>query len=97
MKMDIDDLKKLLRADFILSRTALDTYYVPLEEEIPLCKEEGWEITAHGVLLDSYPAKIEDGVLLLDYERDGEEYSPVALDADGCLLIADGMMKLCKA
>ena len=93
---EFDDLKKMLRADFILSKKALDTYYMPLAEEIPLCEEEGLKITKYGVLLDSYPAKIEDGVLMLDYEKDGEEYFAVPLDEEGCLVIADGMMKLCK-
>ena len=94
---DNADTKRLLRANFVLTETSLDTYYPPLEEEMPMVEEEGWELTEYGVRLDSYPAKIEDGVLLLDYDRNGEEYFPVPVDEDGCLIISDGMMKLQKA
>ena len=81
-----EDLLKLLAADFIISDTAIDVYYQPTEEEMPMVKEEGLELTDKGVLIDSYPARIENGVLLLDYEREGE-YVPVETDAEGCLLI----------
>lgn len=85
-----EDLDKLLRSDFIISETSLDTYYMPLEEEMPMVEEEGWELTELGILLDSYPAKIVDGVLMLDYEKNGEEYFPVKQDENGCLIISDG-------
>ena len=91
-----EDLNKLLRAEFYLSESALDMYYMPLEEEMEMVKEEGWELTDKGVLLESYPAKIVDGGLMLDYEREGEEYFPVALDDEGCLIISDGTMRLEK-
>ena len=81
-----EDLLKLLAADFIISDTAIDVYYQPTEEEMPMVKEEGLELTDKGVLIDSYPARIENGVLLLDCEREGE-YVPVETDAEGCLLI----------
>ena len=83
-----EDLLKLLAADFIISDTAIDVYYMPTEAEMPLVEEEGWELTDKGVLIDSYPAKIEGGVLMLDYEREGD-YVPVETDAEGCLLIGD--------
>ena len=83
-----EDLLKLLAADFIISETAIDVYYMPTEAEMPMVKEEGWELTDKGVLIESYPARIENGVLLLDYEREGE-YVPVETDAEGCLLIGD--------
>ena len=92
-----EDLLKMLHADFILSKTALDVYYMPTEEEMPLVEEEGWKLTNKGVLIESYPTKIEDGVLLLDYDRTGEEYTPVPIDEAGCLSISDGMMILQKA
>ena len=91
-----EDLNKLLRAEFYLSESALDMYYMPLEEEMEMVKEEGWELTDKGVLLESYPAKIVDGGLMLDYEREGEEYFPVALDDEGRLIISDGTMRLEK-
>ena len=83
-----EDILKMLRADFIISETAVDVYYMPTEAEMPLVEEEGWELTDKGVLIDSYPAKIEGGVLMLDYEREGD-YVPVETDAEGCLLIGD--------
>ena len=91
-----EDLNKLLRAEFHLSESALDMYYMPLEEEMKMVKEEGWELTDKGVLLESYPAKIVDGVLMLDYEREGKEYFPVRLDDEECLIISDGTMRLEK-
>ena len=86
--MGDEDLLKLLAADFIISESAIDVYYQPTEEEMPMVEEEGWELTEKGVLIDSYPAKIEGGVLMLDYEREGD-YVPVETDAEGCLLIGD--------
>ena len=91
-----EDLNKLLRAEFYLSESALDMYYMPLEEEMEMVKEEGWELTDKGVLLESYPAKIVDGVLMLDYEREGKEYFPVRRDDEECLIISDGTMRLEK-
>jgi len=92
-----EDLNKLLRSDFHLSESALDMYYMPLEEEMKMVKEEGWELTDKGILLESYPAKIVDGTLMLDYEREGkEEYFPVKLDDEGCLIISDGTMRIEK-
>lgn len=81
-----DDILKLLAADFIIGETAIHVYYRPTEEEMPLVEEEGWELTDKGILIESYPIRIEGGVLLLDYEGEGE-YIPVETDADGCLLI----------
>lgn len=89
-----EDILKMLRADFIISENAIGVYYMPSEEEMPLVEEEGWELTDKGVLIESYPIKIENGVLMLDYERTGE-YVPVETDAEGCLLIG-GMTKIEK-
>lgn len=89
------DIAKMLKAEFILSESAIDVYYMPTEEEMPMVEEEGWEMTDKGVLIDSYPAKIENGTVLLDYERDGSEYTPVETDENNCLIIGD-MMKIEK-
>ena len=89
------DIGKMLCADFILSENAIEVYYMPKEEEMPLVEEEGWELTDKGVMIDSYPAKIVDGTVFLDYERDGREYTPVDTDENGCLIIG-GMMKIEK-
>ena len=90
-----EDLDKLLKSEFILTESELCGYYMPTEEEMALALEEGFEMTEHGVLIESYGAKIEDGVLLLDYDESGD-YFPVPLDEDGCLIISDGMMILEK-
>ena len=84
--MGDEDLLKLLAADFIISETAIDVYYMPTEAEMPMVEEEGWELTDKGVLIESYPIRIENGVLMLDSEGEGE-YVPVETDAEGCLLI----------
>lgn len=89
-----EDLLRMLAADFIINETAIDVYYMPIAAEMPMVEEEGWELTDKGVLIESYPAKIENGVLLLDYEGEGE-YVPVETDAEGCLLIG-GMTKIEK-
>lgn len=89
-----EDILKMLRADFIISENAIDVYYMPTKEEMPLVEEEGWEMTDKGVLIESYPIKIENGAIMLDYERTGE-YVPVETDAEGCLLIG-GMTKIEK-
>ena len=94
---DHSEYKQMLRADFIISESALDVFYKPLESEIETLKEEGWEITERGVLIESFPSKIEGDQLLLNYEKDGNEYFPVEMDEEGCLIISDGLMKIEKA
>ena len=84
-----EDIAKLVRADFILTESAIDVYYMPTEDEMPMVEEEGWELTDKGVLIDSYPAKVENGKVFIDYERDGAEYTPVETDENGCLIIGD--------
>ena len=91
---DSYELKQMVRADFIISETALDVYYMPLESEMELAEEEGLEVTEHGVLIESYPARIVDGTLQLDYDREGKEYWPVKVCEDGCLSISDDLMRI---
>ena len=94
---DNKEFKQLLRSDFIISENLLAVYYMPLDSELELAKEEGLEITDKGVLVDSFPAKIENSQLFLNYERDGVDYFPVELDDEGCLTISDGILKIKKA
>ena len=94
---DHSEYKQMLRADFVISESALDVFYKPLESEIEILKEEDWEITERGILIDSFPAKIEGDQLLLNYEKDGNEYFPVEMGEEGCLIISDGLMKIEKA
>ena len=91
------EFKQMLRTDFILSEASLDLYYKPLESELEMAKEEGWEITEKGILMESYPAKIENGLLLLNYEKEGNEYFPVEIDEEGCIAISGGILKIQKA
>ena len=93
---DNHEFKQLLRTDFIISKTSLDLYYKPLESELEMAKEEGWKITKKGILMESFPAKIENGQLMLDYERTNE-YFPVEMDEEGCIAISGGIMKIQKA
>ena len=94
---DNKEFKHMQRADFIISETSLDIYYKPLDSELEQAKEEGWEITEKGILVESFPSKIEDGVFYLDYEKEGKEYFPVDVDEEGCLIISDGLIKIRKA
>ena len=82
-----EDLVRLLHSEFIVTESSIDVYYQPTAEELPIAEEEGWEITDKGILLESYPAKIEDGVFKLNYEKDGVEYTPVETDGDGGMII----------
>ena len=93
---DNHEFKQLLRTDFIISETSLDLYYKPLKSERKMAKEEGWKITKKGILMESFPAKIENGQLMLDYERTNE-YFPVEIDEEGCIAISGGIMKIQKA
>ena len=90
-----EDLDKLLKSEFILTESELCGYYMPTEEEMAFVEEEGLEMTEHGVKIESYSTRIEDGKLLLDYDESGD-YFPVPLDEDGCLILSDGMMILEK-
>ena len=94
---DSHEYKQMVRADFIITEDSLSVYYMPTKDELAIVKEEGWEITDKGIMLDSFPCKIADGVLMLNYERDGKDYFPVEVDEEGCLSISDGLIKIKKA
>ena len=90
------EFKQMVRAEFIISEDSLSVYYMPLESEMAEAIEEGWEITEHGVCLDSFPTRIENGQLMINYERDEKDYFPVEADEEGCLAISGGIMKIKK-
>lgn len=90
------EYKQILISDFIISEDSLNVFYMPRDFEMAEAEEEGWEITDNGVLIDSFPCKIVDGTLMLNYERDGKDYFPVELDDEGCLTISDGLLKIKK-
>ena len=89
--------KRMIAAEFILSDSSLDVYYTPKKGEEELGREKGWMLTERGLLIEHFPAKIENGVLYLDYMKNGVEYSPTWIDEDGCLALSGGLMKLRKA
>ena len=91
------DLKRMLEADFIISESSLDVFYRPREGEEELAAEKGWTETERGLLIEHFPWKIEDGVLLLDYTKKGLEYSPTWVDEEGVLALSGGLLKIQRA
>lgn len=91
------ELRRMLEAEFILSETSLDVFYRPQRGEEGLAVEKGWQVTERGLLIEHFPAKIEDGVLLLDYMKNGAEYAPTWIDDDGVLALSGGLLKIKKA
>ena len=100
-KMEESPMKKeyqrMLEADFIISESALEILYRPHEGEESLAAEKGWTVTGEGFVIERFPARIEDGVLMLDYKKDGTGYFPVFWDEEDCLSISGGIMKIQKA
>ena len=91
------EIKRMLEADFIIGETSLDIVYRPREGEEGLAAEKGWTVTGEGFVIERFPARIEDGVLMLDYKKDGTGYFPVFWDEEDCLSISGGIMKIQKA
>ena len=89
--------KRIILADFILSENSLDVLYTPREGEEGIAEQKGWKVTDQGLLIEHFPARIEDGVLLLDYTKKGLEYAPTWVDENGLLALSGGLMKLRKA
>ena len=89
------DLKRMLEADFIISESSLDVFYRPREGEEGLAAEKGWLETERGLLIEHFPCKIENGVLLVDYTKKGLVYSPTWVDEEGVL--ARGLLKIQRA
>lgn len=100
-KMEESPMKKeyqrMLEADFIISESSLEILYRPHEGEESLAAEKGWTVTGEGFVIERFPARIEDGVLMLDYKKDGTGYFPVFWDEEDCLSISGGIMKIQKA
>ena len=89
--------KRMLRAVFIISESSLDIYIKPTESEAKDAEACGKTLTEEGILLESFPARIENGVLMLDYKRSGADYSPCWTDEDGTLSISGGLIKIVRA
>lgn len=90
------EFKCMLATDFIVSETSLDIFYRPREGEEGLAEQKGWKVTERGFLIESFPCKIEDGVLYLDYLKKGAEYSPTWIDEEGVLSLSGGLIKIKK-
>ena len=88
--------KRIISADFILSENSLDVFYTPREGEEGIAEQKGWKVTDQGLLIEHFPARIENGVLLLDYTKKGLEYAPTWVDENGLLALSGGLMKLRK-
>ena len=91
------EIKRMLAAEFIISETSLDVFYRPHEGEEGLAAEKGWQETERGLLIDHFPTKIENGVLLVDYMKKGVEYAPTWIDDNGVLALSGGLIKIKKA
>ena len=91
------EVKRMLEADFIIGETSLDIVYRPREGEEGLAAEKGWQETERGLLIDHFPSKIENGVLLVDYMKKGVEYAPTWIDENGVLALSGGLIKIKKA
>ena len=91
------EIKRMLAAEFIISETSLDVFYRPHEGEEGLAAEKGWQVTERGLLIDHFPSKIENGVLLVDYMKNGAEYAPTWIDENGVLALSGGLIKIKKA
>ena len=89
-------VKMMFRSDFIISDSSLSIYYKPSDGEPILPEDEGKPITENGILLESFPVRIEGEALMIDYGKRGDSFFPVFTDDDGCLSISGGIMKIKK-
>lgn len=88
--------KRMLEAEFIISETSLDVFYRPHAGEEGLAAEKGWAVTDRGLLIEHFPCRIENGVLLVDYMKKGVEYAPTWIDENGVLALSGGLIKIKK-
>ena len=89
-------VKMMFRSDFIISDSSLSIYYKPSDGEPILPEDEGKEMTERGILLDSFPLRIEGEALMIDYGKRGDGFFPVFTDDDGYLSISGGILKIQK-
>ena len=89
-------VKMMFRSDFIISDSSLSIYYKPSDGEPILPEDEGKEMTERGILLESFPLRIEGEALMIDYGKRGDSFFPVFTDDDDCLSISGGIMKIKK-
>ena len=89
-------VKMMFRSDFIISDSSLSIYYKPSDGEPILPEDEGKEMTERGILLDSFPLRIEGEALMIDYGKRGDGFFPVFTDDEGYLSISGGILKIQK-
>ncbi len=89
-------VKMMFRSDFIISDSSLSIYYKPSDGEPILPEDEGKEMTERGILLDSFPLRIEGEAIMIDYGKRGDGFFPVFTDDDGYLSISGGILKIQK-
>ena len=89
-------VRMMFRADFIISDSALSICYKPSADEPIPPQDEGKEITENGIILESFPVRIEGEALMIDYGKRGDGFFPVFTDDDGYLSISGGIMKIQK-
>lgn len=88
--------KRMLGAVFIITESALDIYVKAEGEELSEALRSGKTVNENGLLYESFPARIENGLLWLDYTKRGD-YSPCEIDEEGVLSISLGVIKIQKA
>ena len=89
-------VKMMFLSDFIISDSSLSIYYKPSDGEPILPEDEGKEMTERGILLDSFPLRIEGEAIMIDYGKRGDGFFPVFTDDDGYLSISGGILKIQK-
>ena len=89
-------VKMMFLSDFIISDSSLSIYYKPSDGEPILPEDEGKEMTEKGILLDSFPLRIEGEAIMIDYGKKGDGFFPVFTDDDGYLSISGGILKIQK-
>lgn len=89
-------VKMMFLSDFIISDSSLSIYYKPSDGEPILPEDEGKQMSERGILLDSFPLRIEGEALMIDYGKRGDGFFPVFTDDDGYLSISGGILKIQK-
>ena len=89
-------VKMMFLSDFIISDSSLSICYKPSANEPILPQDEGKEITENGIVLESFPVRIEGDALMIDYGKRGDGFFPVFTDDDGYLSISGGILKIQK-
>lgn len=88
--------KRMLGAVFIITESALDIYVKAEGEELSEALRSGKTVNENGLLYESFPARIENGLVWLDYTKRGD-YTPCEINEEGVLSISLGVIKIQRA